>query len=103
MGPLTEMVALPLRDGRLAMFLRSRHDPCPPLDRRWRRANYLVEHRLDPSPEDDSWVRQGITFLSSQAACSDEDACRRLGERMPAVSQAYALRHVDPPLLRWAV
>jgi len=85
------------------MFLFSKHDPCPPLDRRWRRANYLVETRLDPLPEDDSWVRQAITFLSSQTACSDEDARRRLAERTPAVSQAHTLRHVDPPLLRWAV
>src|SRR5262249_21743159 len=91
------------RHGCLAMYLPSKHNPCPPLDRRWLRAGYLVEHRLDPSPEDDRWVRQAITFLASQAACPDDDACHRLGERMPAVSQAYALRRLDPPLLRWAI
>jgi hypothetical protein len=85
------------------MYLPSRHDPCPPLDRRWLRAGYLAEHRLDPSPEDDGWVRQAITFLFALTACPDEDARRRLGERMPAVSQAHSLRHVDPPLLRWVV
>jgi hypothetical protein len=85
------------------MYLPSRHDPCPPLDRRWLRAGYLVEHRLDPSPEDDAWVRQAITFLSALTACPDEDARRRLGERMPALAQAHALRQADPPLLRWVV
>jgi hypothetical protein len=85
------------------MFLPSRHDPCPPLDRRWLRAGHLVERRLDPSPEDDGWVRQAITFLSSLADCPDEAARRLLGERMPIVYQAHAVRHIDPPLLRWAV
>jgi hypothetical protein len=85
------------------MYLLSKHDPCPPLDRRWQRANYLVEHRLDPSPEDDGWVRQAITFLSALTACPDEDTRRRLGERMPALAQAHALRQADPPLLRWVV
>jgi hypothetical protein len=85
------------------MYLLSKHDPCPPLDRRWLRAGHLAEHRLDLSPEDDGWVRQAVAFLSSLAACSDEAARHRLGERMPAVSQAHALRQADPPLLRWAV
>src|SRR5262245_20363016 len=87
------------------MFLSCQHDPFEPLDRRWRRAGYLVEHRLAPSPlDDDDWVIQAVAFRSALATCGDEaDRLRLAGER-PELYQAHRLFHGDsgPRLLRCA-
>jgi hypothetical protein len=88
----------------VTMFLASPHDPLQPLDRRWLRAGYLVEHDLPPSPRhDDAWVERAVAYRRALAACGDDEDRLRLAERMPAVAQAHALRLADPPLLRWAV
>jgi len=86
------------------MFLFSKHDPCPPRDRRWLRAGYLVEERLAPSPVcDDDWVVQAVAFRSALAACRDEADRLSLAGTMPALFQAHAVSQADPPLLKWAL
>src|SRR5262245_11976164 len=86
------------------MFLFSRHDPCPPSDRRWRRAGHLVETGQRPSPEHDGrWVEQATTYRSALAACLDEADCLRLAGTMPALFQAHCVSQANPPLLKWAL
>ncbi len=85
------------------MFLHSAYDPCPPLDRRWLRAGYLLANALPPSAEhDDAWVEQALGYRKALATCSDEAGRLALADAMPAVHQAHALHQADPPLLRWA-
>src|SRR5262245_23146483 len=86
------------------MYLHSLHDPYQPLNRRWLRAAYLVERGQRPSPvHDDGWVERAVSFRAALGGCHDEADRLRLAEEQPAIFEAHALYHADPPLLRWAV
>jgi hypothetical protein len=77
-------------------------DPLRRVDRRWRRAVYLVENNRRVSPRrDDPWVRAAARFCRALRRCQDEEARQALARRLPALSQAHALYAGPPSLARW--
>ena len=58
------------RDREVEMYLPRKRDPFALPDRRFRRARFLVDHGMLPSPKwDDHWVRQAKDFLGESSRC----------------------------------
>jgi hypothetical protein len=77
-------------------------DPLRPVDRRWRRAVYLVENGRRVSPRrDDAWARAAARFCRALRRCRDDAARQGLARRLPGLSQAHALYAGPPSLARW--
>ena len=86
------------------MHLPHPYNPFEPLDRRWLRANYLINRGGCLSPvHDDHWVAQAVAFLTALAECHGDEEHAQLATEMPAIYQAHQLHACEPPLLRWAV
>jgi hypothetical protein len=86
------------------VYLPNPYNPSEPLDRRWLRANHLVERGGCLSPvHDDHWVGQAVAFLTALAECRGDEEHAQLAREMPAIYQAHQLHAYEPPLLRWAV
>jgi hypothetical protein len=81
----------------------SPRDPFLALDHRWRAARACVEQGRPPAACDDPWVRQAVRYLAERGDRPGPGDLARLGEQMPAVSQAFDLHQADPPHLRWVI
>ncbi|MDB5309435.1 MAG: hypothetical protein JWO38_3637 [Gemmataceae bacterium] len=86
------------------MYRPNPYDPAPPPDRRWRRAEFLVDHNQPPDPDvDDDWVVRAVAYRKVLVAGADDRNRDQAGAMDPAIAGAAALRQLDPPLLRWGV
>ena len=84
------------RDREVEMYLPRKRDPFALPDRRFRRARFLVDHGMLPSPKwDDHWVRQAKDFLGESSRCGEEAQLAKLACRWPHLYEAYLIYSAD--------
>lgn len=86
------------------MLVRTMTDPHRPPDARWQLALLLVDHsRRVTSRWEDTWLREAVRFWRGWCRCGNEDDRRRLTQRMPVVSEAFALYQGTQPFTKASV
>lgn len=71
-------------------FLPNPHNPFQAPALRWRRCDYLVEHRRKPSPvRDDGFTHAAWPFLRQLRRCRDDTDRQRLAQCHPGINAAY--------------